>query len=113
MLCGEALSRFSVGQSVSRMGMVAGIISIIALVAFVASASDEHSGEADLLVKSQKGLQASKADKDTLAATLLMSVLHSTPENSKRILRTWRDHQIAHLDSFGSTQVAPKSKLHI
>jgi len=90
--------------------MVAGIISIIALVAFVASASDEHSGEADLLVKSQKGLQASKADKDTLAATLLMSVLHSTPENSKRILRTWRDHQIAHLDSFGSTQMLRQQK---
>ena len=96
----------------SRLGLVVSFISVIALVAFLASVSDEKSSGAELLASARvpKGKLPAQVDKETLATSLLTTVLHSnpsTPKKLKEILRVWRDHQISHLDPFSNTQVLP------
>ncbi len=86
-------------QYLSRMGMVSGFIALVVLIAFAGTAADEESSHNELLAKSSANAG------ETLAATILSSAVHSSPKKLMHILRTWRDNQIANLDSYGGNQV--------
>ena len=98
----------------SRLSLVAGFIAAIALVAVVGTAV--NSNPSTLVQASAKtgnvGIKATKPDSETLAATILTSALHSTPEKLMNVLRTWRDHQISNLDPFGGNQVKQLNRFH-
>ena len=82
-----------------RLGLVAGLIAVVVVVGCVSAAVKQQSDGIDLL-----GDKVG-SEKETLAATILTSAMHSTPEKMMHILRTWRDHQISNLDPFESSKV--------
>jgi hypothetical protein len=86
-------------QYLSRMGLVGGFIALVVLVGFAGTAVNEESSKNELLAKSSANAG------ETLAATILSSAVHASPKKLMHILRTWRDNQIANLDSYGSNQV--------
>jgi hypothetical protein len=90
--------------------MVASFIAALALVAVVASAVNEApNGLAQASAETAKvGAKATKPERETLAATILTTALHSSPEKLMNVLSTWRDHQISNLDPFNGKQVTPK-----
>jgi hypothetical protein len=81
------------------MGLVSGFIVLVVLVAFVGTAVNKESPTTEMLAKSSANAG------ETLAATILSSVLHGSPKKLMHILRTWKDKQIANLDSFDNKQV--------
>ena len=87
------------------MVKVGGFIAAVAVSVFIAATITRHSDETSLLTKGSK-IDTANVDRKTLAVTLLTSVLHSTSKNTKHLLRTWRDNQIAHLNTFGNAQVS-------
>ncbi len=87
---------------VTRACPVWGSIVLVALVGFAATTFNSKSVMLD--AKNVATLKGAKAS-ETLAATILTSVLHSSPKKLMQILRTWKDNQISNLDSFDSKQV--------
>jgi hypothetical protein len=97
----------SSGKNLTRLGLVAGSIVLVALVGFAATTFNSKSVMLD--AKNAATLKGAKAS-DTLAATILTSVLHSSPKKLMQILRTWKDNQISNLDSFDSKQMLRQTK---
>ncbi len=92
-------------QNLSRLGLVGGFLVLVVLVGFTATTFNEGTPKAAMLAAKAVATSKSAKDSETLAATILTSVLHSSPQKLMHILRTWKDNQIANLDSFDSKQV--------
>ena len=92
-------------QNLSRLGLVGGFIVLIVMVGFAATTFNEGNTKAAILAAKTGATSKNTKASETLAATILTSVLHSSPQKLMKILRTWKDNQISNLDSFDSKQV--------
>ena len=92
-------------QNLSRLGLVGGFIVLVALVGFAAITVNKDSSNPAILAEKTATTSKNTKATETLAATILTSVLHSSPQKLMKILRTWKDNQISNLDSFDSKQV--------
>ena len=92
-------------QNLSRLGLVGGFIVLVELVGFASTSFNADTPKASMLAATIVATSKSAKASETLAANILTSVLHSSPQKLMHILRTWKDNQIANFDSFDSKQV--------